>query len=575
MFYKNIKFLINLKKIFFLSIDYKVKVYFLLFLIATGSALELISLGILVPLISYFSEGKFFYLENFFPYNKEKYIFFFLFFILIIYFIKIIFFVFLNIYKNQLFSDLTANIGKKLFSFYIKKNYLYHLKNSSPILISNIDETTSTLGQVISASFNLLIDFCIICIVIFFLLNINFVFTILLLLSLTFFSYLYYQIIKNHLNEISKSKFFFRSLRTRFLQESFLGIREIKLLDNYNYAINGFYKSSLRLLKVISKDITLQSFPKLFLEFLFVFLFVILILFLLSIKKDYSYITFLLGIFLICAIRILPIVGRLLTSLQIIKTGIQCLNLVYDKLKKYNNLENNEEFSSIKKNFFFEDKIVFKNLSFKYQNKSEFILYDINMSINKGDTIAITGDSGSGKSTYLDLLCGLLSPTSGKIIIDNKNLQFKKKLWQKKVAYVSQSIFLNEGTILENITFSNKKDNINNSLLELALVVSGLNNIIKKLPLGIKTHIGEKGLKLSGGQRQRLGIARCLYKDSEVLIFDEATNALSLSNEKEILKLLIKYYKNKTIILTSHRKETLVFCSQVYKIKDKKMVKLI
>ena len=574
MFFKNIKFIINLKKIFFLTKDYKKKVIFFLFLITIGSALELLSLGILLPLISYFSGDKFFFIENFFSFKTEEYIYFLLFIVFIIYFFKIIFFIYLNFYKNKFFANLNANICKKLFSFYIKKNYLFHLKNSSPKLISNIDETTSTIGEVISATFNLLIDLCIIFIIIFFLLNIETIFTILLLLCLITFSYFYYLTIKNKLKEIGQNKFIFRSLKTKFLQESFSGIREIKLLNNYNYAITGFYNSNLRLLRVISKYITFQSFPKLLLELLIILLFVILILFLLHLKKESSYITFLLGIFLVCSIRILPIVGRLLSSLQTINAGTKCLNIVYDDLKEFNNLEKKNS-PIITSNFFFQKKIKLEKVNFSYSDKIGLILNDVSISINKGDIIAIIGDSGSGKSTFLDLLCGLLKPTSGKILIDNKDLKLNEELWQKKLSYVSQNIFLNETTILENITFSNKNENINNALLDQALRVSGLNNILKKFPLGIKTHVGEKGLKLSGGQKQRLGIARCLYKNSEILIFDEATNALSLQNERELLKLLIKYYKGKTIIFTSHRKETLIFCSKIYKIENKKVFELI
>jgi ABC-type bacteriocin/lantibiotic exporter with double-glycine peptidase domain len=277
----------------------------------------------------------------------------------------------------------------------------------------------------------------------------------------------------------------------------------------------------------------------------------------------------------VCSIRILPIVGRLLSNLQNINTGIKCLNIVYDDLKEFNNLEKKKNSNIITSNFVFQKKIKLKKVNFAYSDKIGLILHDVSISINKGDIIAIIGDSGSGKSTFLDLLCGLLKPTSGKIFIDNKNLNLNEELWQKKVSYVSQNIFLNETTILENITFSNKNENINNALLDQALRVSGLNNILKKFPFGIKTHVGEKGLKLSGGQKQRLGIARCLYKNSDVLIFDEATNALSLQNERELLKLLIRYYKEKTIVFTSHRRETLIFCNKIYKIENKKIFELI
>lgn len=566
-----------LKKIFFFIKDYKKKVYLLFFLIAAGSLLELVSLGILIPVMSYFLGDKFFYIENFYYFKKDDYIYFLLFFILFIFTFKVIFFLYLNIYKNSLLAIISSDLSKKLFSFYIRKDYSYHLKNSSPKLIGNIDEIILIVNGTISAFINIVIDLCVAILIVIFLINIHPIVTIILLLSIVAVSLLYYLNVKNYLKDLSEKKFYLRSSKIKFLQESFSGIREIKLFNNYEYAIDGFQNSNSGLLKILSKSSTFAFFPKLILEFLIIFLFIILILFLLYFKKDFSYIAFLLGIFLISSIRILPIVSRLLSNFQIMKLGKKGLYIIYNEFK-INESENKKNKLSVILSQYtipFEKEVKFENVNFAYHENSQLILKDVSISISRGDIIAIIGDSGTGKSTFLDLFCGLLRPTKGKILIDNKNLLFNESLWQSKISYISQSIFLNEGTILENVTFGQKTNLIDNILLEKVLTVSGLNNLITELPLGIETYIGEKGLKLSGGQKQRIGIARALYRSSDIIIFDEATNALDLKNEQEVIESVKDYYKGKTLMFISHRKETLKYCNVQFKLENKKITKII
>ena len=298
-----------------------------------------------------------------------------------------------------------------------------------------------------------------------------------------------------------------------------------------------------------------------------------LILFLIYLNKENSNISFLLGIYLISAIRILPIANRVAISLHIIRVGKKGINIIFNLLKSFENIKKNDDFSIdlIQKNNFFKKEIRFENVDFKYQKNSKLVLDNITISIPKGKIIAISGKSGSGKSTFLDVFCGLLKPTKGKIFIDN-DLSLNEKLWQSKISYVSQNIFLNDETILENITFSKKQDSIDKILLNKVLVISGLNDYIDTLPSGIETYIGERGVKLSGGQKQRIGIARALYKNTDILILDEATNALDLNNEQKILFSIKEHCFGKTIIFVSHRKETLQYCDVVFDLENKKII---
>lgn len=564
----------KLNKILYLVKDHKKKIYLLTLLIGIGSLLELASLGILIPTISYFLNEEVFLPEILNFIDKDYYIYLLLFLIFFIFFLKTIYFLCLNYYKNKFLSFVNADLCKKLFSFYIKKNYDFHLKNPTPKLIGNIEEITGIINGSVTAAINIFIDFSIAILIVIFLLNINFIITITLLFSLISLSLLYSLVFKNYVKNLAEKRLYLRSLRVKFLQESFSGIREIKLFNNYNYAINGFQNANSGLLNVFSKDLTLQSIPKIIFELFIVILFLILILFLLYLKTNYSHISFLLGIFLISSIRILPIVNRSLISFHVLRIGKRGLNLIYNEFKLYeDNKINTDNFNDLsQKNFSFEKEIRFENVDFEYHKNSGLILNNITVSIPKGKMIAILGKSGSGKSTFLDIFCGLLNPKRGKVFIDNKDLFFYEKFWQSKISYVSQNIFLNEGTILENITFGQEQNSIDNNLLNKVLTIVGLNDFIDNLPSGINSYIGEKGTRLSGGQKQRIGIARALYRNTDVLIFDEATNALDISNEQKIIFSVKEHCKGKTLIFVSHRQETLKYCDILLKLENKKII---
>ena len=208
-----------------------------------------------------------------------------------------------------------------------------------------------------------------------------------------------------------------------------------------------------------------------------------------------------------------------------------------------------------------------KNLSFSYNKKT--ILKDINFSLKKNDIVGIIGESGSGKTTFINILMGLLECKLKELRINNhktKNFRY----WQKKIGYVPQDIYLLDDTIMNNVSFDS---NVNKKKLENAIANAGLKTFILKQKLKYKTLVGENGVKLSGGQKQRIGIARALYDEKEILILDEVTSALDGKTEKEFLKFIKKLSKNRTIIFITHRKAPLKLCNKVYELKEKLTLK--
>ena len=210
--------------------------------------------------------------------------------------------------------------------------------------------------------------------------------------------------------------------------------------------------------------------------------------------------------------------------------------------------------------------IKFENVSFSFPKSNKLVLSKIFFTIERGDYIGIIGESGAGKSTLIDLLIGLYNPTEGNITIDNINLLNCKKSWQNIIGYVPQSIYLLDDTIANNIAFGIPNDQINHENLRKALIDSELFDFVESLPEGINTKLGEKGSRLSGGQRQRVGIARALYNNPTIIIFDEATNSLDKLTEKKIIDSIDKLKGYRTIITITHNTTTVVNCNKIYEI---------
>ena len=209
---------------------------------------------------------------------------------------------------------------------------------------------------------------------------------------------------------------------------------------------------------------------------------------------------------------------------------------------------------------------------FKYHSANNYIFEDINFEIKKGDHICVYGDSGTGKSSLIDIILGLKEPTKGNIFVDGNKIDFKKDSWSSTISYVPQEIYLLDMSIVENIALGVDRKFINYDLIYKSLKISQLEKFVESLPSKLDTITGEKGIQLSGGQKQRLGIARAIYRNAEILILDEATNALDVDVEKDLIKNLLLEFNDKILVMITHKLDLLTYFKRVVRIKNKSLI---
>ena len=279
-----------------------------------------------------------------------------------------------------------------------------------------------------------------------------------------------------------------------------------------------------------------------------------------------------LVIFALAGLRILPSAAIISNGILMIGYCNEPLTIIYSDLKKYKfkikDTFLNEANLKNKKNF--DKSIELKEVSFSYNNSKRKILNKINFILNKNEFIGIIGDTGSGKTTFVDILLGFLKPTEGKILIDSREQNLSSLNFLGKIGYLPQENFIINDTLEANIALNYNKDEINKKKIRDVLNFLELDNFVENLPKNIDTLIGENGVKLSGGQKQKVCLARLLYHNKEIIILDEATNALDKVSEKGVIA-SIKSLKNKTIIMISHDFENLKFCDKLYKLNNGKV----
>ena len=351
-------------------------------------------------------------------------------------------------------------------------------------------------------------------------------------------------------------------------QRIFIGVRDIYFLKNLDQLINNFYLLNKNQSLLDAKTQTISIIPRALLELMGLMILLITLIYLYKEGISNNDIITKITFYFVVAYRALPSFSRILVQRQRIKYSENSVKIIKNTLmledKRILDIPNNDKIE-------FNQSLKFSNINFSYSDKKEFIRNE-NITIEKGKVIGIYGQSGSGKSTLLNLLTFLIKPRSGKIQIDDKVIsnEYERRKFQNLITFISQDTFLIEDTIKNNITFTTH-DRIDEKKLNNAIKLACAEKFIHELPDNLNYMVGTHGRKISSGQKQRIVIARSFYDSREILVLDEATNALDEETEKKIIQNIINKKEDKTIIIVSHNKSNLSVCDKSYEIVDGKI----
>ena len=355
------------------------------------------------------------------------------------------------------------------------------------------------------------------------------------------------------------------------LQEGFGGIRDVIIDGTQEIYCKIFNDADVPLRKAEASVSIIGQSPRFVIE---AFGMIVLALIAFSLSFDQGGIKStipILGVFALGAHRLLPVLQQIYQGC----TSIFGCKALLEDILFYLNLKIPKDFNLSKPTLIrFNKSIQLKKLNFRYTKNEPLIIKDFSFTIKKGEIIGFFGDSGSGKSTLIDLIMCLLSPESGELLIDDKKITSQNyRSWQLRLAHVPQNIFLADSTILENIAFGTPLADIDHNLVRACAKKAQIAETIESWPFKYDTLVGERGVRISGGQKQRIGIARALYKKTDIIIFDEATNALDVKTESAIMKAILNLDPKITILFISHRAETLKYCTRIIKLSDGKLLK--
>jgi ABC-type multidrug transport system fused ATPase/permease subunit len=557
--------------------------FFMLFLSFINSLMDVISLALLLPLIGLCLNAEMAkrnaILHSIYAYfhfaSPITFTLIILLTTLFIFILKALLSTYINYLINKFTFDIASRISEKnLHIFYSLSMNEVNATNSmlffreirnSPALFSNL--VLQTVFQLVSE------------IIVLILILIGLILTdvkVLLLFSIIIIPILglFYSITKKRVKVLEKEVWDLDLASAKKMNESILGFIDIILLNKRKHFISDFMNLSRKVnTKNLQKSI-IGLLPHKILEVVSILGILIIFIF-----NSYIYhqtgtqLLTLITVYAIASYRLLPSVNRIVLSLLTIQKNTTLLNDLVSFNNRGSNFMGVDVFNEKEEaEISFNHEIEFHQVSFSYLEKSTFHLNAISLTINKGQKIGIIGKSGSGKTTLINLFLRFLTETEGYISVDGVSLNPNNTAsWRRKIAYIPQDIYILDATIQENIAFGVKHVNIEklNKVVQLAQ----LSDLVQSLDKGLNTYVGEKGAQISGGQKQRIGIARALYRDSEILILDEATNALDMQTESEInatIKNLDK--ENVTMLIVAHRISTLSNCDKIYELKDGKLI---
>ena len=562
----------TIKKFIIITNFQRKKLFYVYALMIIAAIVDVLSIGSLFPIFNQLIMGE----TNFFLSDKMDYLYTFfgiendlIFFLILTFFlfsIKNLFMFYYMKISSYYFSYLTIFHQEKILESFLSKRYDWLSNKDSSFFVREIIMEAKQLNtNFVQPILTILLNLITILFFSIFLINVNFEYTVYLIVFSLLFYFTFALIFRKKIIFFGSQRRLLYHKMIDNVKQIFEGIRELTVYQKKNFLRSDLKKRLNRMANLNVTRSLISNIPRLLLEVMVVFLFLIAVLF--NQDNSQQYLAT-IGIFVASSFRIMPNVISLIRSYQRMNFSNTASDYLTPILKEVE-LDKKNQIQLQKKDLKFNDSFELRDFSFNYNDQK--IFENANLFIKKNSCIGIQGESGCGKSTLVDIICGLLKIDNGSIYLDGEEQDIhEEENWKNQISYIQQSIYIFDANIFENIALENDQSKINHKLIDEILSNLNIHEFSKKKD----DSLGELGARISGGQAQRIGIARALYNDSSIIIFDESFNSLDSKNYKQILNLINKLKKNKTIIIISHDEKDFLLCDKKYKIKNKKILDL-
>ena len=566
---------------FILSKREKLGFVALFFGMLLSSFLEVIGLAILVPVVNIVAYPETalqnsWYLQlfvrvfNIAPEDTRVLLVSFVVFIAIVYVLKAAYFFFFNWWQRKFIATFSRRLSIGLFENYLYQPYEFHVYHNTSELISRATYDVGGFVGGLNTVLSTISDILFAAIVFIYLMVSEPVITLIIFAGLGVASVFLNWLFRKKARAYGREGAIVNAKQLKAIKEGLSGIKETKIAGREPYFID-VYNSTMKEAQNLSiRRSIIEIIPRTAVEALGMIgmLLGLMVYYLIGTPSEQILNTFTL--LAISTVKLLPYVTRIASQLNAFRGASWSIHRVTEDLRLIREVPvdtSKRERVAIP----FENQIEISNVVFKYKSGTDPVLQGVSALIPKGKSVAFCGRSGAGKTTTIDVLLGLLKPQEGAVTCDGLSVVENLNGWHENLAYVPQDIYLVDDTIRANVAFGYSASEVVDEDVWRALDKAQLGDFVRELPDGLKTQIGEKGVRLSGGQRQRIGIARALYRDTPILILDEATSALDYETEGEILKSVEGLRGEKTLIIITHRLNTIQNCDKIYEIKDNKM----
>jgi len=576
----------NTKKVLLLfNKGEKKKLLLIFFMMIVSALFETFGIGVIVPFVGIVTnpsmiteQASINYLYKLFNFQSTTtFMIFAVIALLFIFIVKNLYILLFLYVQNRIVLNQQVKLSKRLFETYLSKPYTFHLQRNTADLLRNVNIEVPNLFQgIIMSAFMLITEILVIACIMGLLLYTTSISTIIASGLLGGSVFLFFKIFRKKINKLAKQQQVVDGMMIKWVNQGLGASKEVKVTGKESYFVSAYTSKSQINANIKRYRMMLEQSPRLFIETILVMIVLIMVLIIIFQGKNTANIVSTMALFGMAAFRLMPSINRVMNMITAIRFSKPALTVVYEDL-----FTNNETYSSkgtiesaVNKSDIgkFTDSIKLNEISFRYPNQKEYSLKDISLTIPIGQSVAFIGESGAGKTTLVDMILGLFQPEKGSILVDGENISEIKSIWQQKIGYIPQSIFLTDDSIRENVAFGVPKDQIDDHAVWNALEQAQLKDFIEGQPNQLDTTVGERGIRLSGGQRQRIGIARALYHNPEIIFMDEATSALDNETEKDIMSAIDDLKGEKTLIIIAHRLSTIKNCDKVFKINKGRLV---